>query len=192
MRLLASLAATALLAAACGGTAAAPSPTVAPTTASTTAPTPTPAPTPRLKYTFVADLKSTNEVPAISNAEASCTGKGTFVLNTTKDSTGKITAATADFDLSVSGCPANTAITLFHIHKAAAGANGSPVVTGKGDAASPIALTTGATTSNVTRIAITVDPTVAGEIIGAPAGYYFNVHSTTNGGGVVRGQLAAS
>ena len=189
MRLLASLAATALLAAACGGTAAAPSPTVARTTAPTA--TPTPPPTPQLKYTFVADLKTSNEVPAIANAEASCTGKGTFVLNTTKDSAGKITAATADFDLSVAACPANTALTLFHVHKAAAGANGSPVVTGKGDAANPIALATGATASNITRTAITVDPTVANDIITAPSGYYFNVHSTVNGGGVIRGQLGA-
>ena len=187
MRLLASLAATAILAAACGGTAAAPSPS--PTTARTA--TPTPAPTPQLKYTFLADLKTTNEVPAVANAEASCTGKGTFTLNTTKDSTGKITAATADFDLSVAACPANTALTLFHIHKAAAGANGSPVVTGKGDAANPIVLATGASPSNITRTAITLDPTVAGEIIAAPSGYYFNVHSTLNGGGVIRGQLAA-
>jgi hypothetical protein len=187
MRLLLSLAATALLAAACGGPAAAPSPSVAATTAS-----PTPAPTPQLKYTFVADLKTTNEVPPISNAELSCAGKGTFVLNTTKDTTGKITAATADFDLSVTGCPANTGLTLFHIHKAAAGANGSPVVTGKGDAANPIALATGATAANITKTAITVDPIIAGEIIATPAGYYFNVHSTSNGGGVIRGQLGAS
>jgi hypothetical protein len=187
MRLLLSLAATALLAAACGGTAAAPSPS--PTVARTA--TPTPAPTPQLKYTFTADLKTTNEVPPISNAEAPCAGKGAFVLNTTKDTAGKITAATADFDLSVTGCPANTALTLFHVHKAAAGANGGPVVTGKGDAANPIALATGATTSNITRTAITVDPTIASEIIAAPSGYYFNVHSTNNGGGVIRGQLAA-
>ena len=191
MRLLASLTATALLAAACGGTAAAPSPTVAPTTAPTTAPTPTPAPTPQLKYTFLADLKTTNEVPPIANAEAGCSGKGTFVLNTTKDSTGKITAATADFDFSVAGCPANTGLTLFHVHKAATGVNGSPVVTGKGDAANPIALATGATASNITRTGITVDPAVANDIITGPSGYYFNVHSTTNGGGVIRGQLAA-
>jgi hypothetical protein len=181
MRLLASLAATALLAAACGGTAAAPSPTVAPTTAPTA--TPTPAPTPQLKYTFLADLKTTNEVPAIANAEASCAGKGTFTLNTTKDATGKITAATADFDLAVTGCPANTNLVLFHIHKAAAGANGGVVVTGKGDAANPIALTTGATTANITRTAITVDPVLANDII--------TVHSSVNGGGVVRGQLVA-
>ncbi len=185
MRLLASLAATAILAGACGGTAAAP------TTAPTATPTQAPTATPQLKYTFVADLKPSNEVPPIANAEASCAGKGTFVLNTTKDATGKITAATADFEITVSACPANTGLTLFHVHKAAAGANGSPVVTGKGDAASPIVLATGATTTPVTRAAITVDPTIATEIIAGPSGYYINVHSQTNGGGVLRGQLGA-
>lgn len=187
MRLLASLAATALLAGACGG-AATPAPTAAPTATPTQAPTATP----QLKYTFVADLKPSNEVPPIANAEASCAGKGTFVLNTTKDATGKITAATADFEVTVTACPANTNLTLFHIHKAAAGANGGPVVTGKGDAASPITLATGATASPITRTGITVDPAVATEIIAGPAGYYLNVHSQTNGGGVLRGQLGAS
>ena len=187
MRILASLAATALLAAACGGTAAAPSPTVAPTTAPTA--TPTPAPTPQLKYTFSADLKTTNEVPAIANAEASCTGKGTFTLDTVKDATGKITAATAGFNLTVTGCPADTKLTLFHIHQAAAGANGGVKVTGKGDAANPIALATGATTAPIVVSNVTVDPVLANDIITGPAGFYFNVHSTVNGGGVVRGQL---
>jgi len=187
MRILASLAATALLAAACGGTAAAPSPTVAPTTAPTA--TPTPAPTPQLKYTFSADLKTTNEVPAIANAEASCTGKGTFTLDTVKDATGKITAATAGINLTVTGCPADTKLTLFHIHQAAAGANGGVKVTGKGDAANPIALATGATTAPIVVSNVTVDPVLANDIITGPAGFYFNVHSTVNGGGVVRGQL---
>lgn len=189
MRLFTSLVATALLAAACGGTAAAPSPTAAPTTAPTVAPTPTPAPTPQLKYTFTADLKTTNEVPAIANAEASCTGKGTFTLDTVKDATGKITAATAGFNLTVSGCPADTKLTLFHIHQAAAGVNGGVKVTGKGDAANPIALATGGTAVPIVVSNVTVDPVLANDIITGPAGFYFNVHSTVNGGGVIRGQL---
>ena len=186
MRLFAALTATALLAAACGGTAAAPSPTPAPTTA---APTATPSPTPPTKFVFTADLKTTNEVPAIANAEASCSGKGTFTINTTNDATGKISAATADFGLNITGCPANTPITLFHIHKAAAGANGGVVVGGKTDAANPIVLASGATTAAITKTGITVDPAVATDIVANPAGYYFNAHSTANPGGVVRGQL---
>lgn len=193
MRLLASLAATAILASACGGAATAPSPsaTKAPTTAPTAAPTVAPTPTPQLKYTFAADLKTTNEVPAIANAEASCAGKGTFTLDTTKDAAGKVTAATAGFSLTVTGCPAGTNLTLFHIHQAAAGANGGVKVTGKGDAANPIALATGATASAIVVSNVTVDPVLANDIITGPAGFYFNVHSALNGGGVVRGQLGA-
>ncbi len=191
MRLLLSLAATALLAAACGGTAAAPSPTVAPTVAPTTAPTPTPAPTPQLKYTFVADLKTSNEVPAIADAEASCAGKGTFTLNTTKDTAGAITAATAQFDLTITACPANTEIVLFHIHKAAAGVNGSVVIDSGQKATESIMLATGATSGTVTKTNITVKPEDATALIAGPSGYYFNVHSKLHGGGVIRGQLAA-
>ena len=183
MRLLASLAATAILAAACGGTAAAP--TTAPTA------TRTPAPTPQLKYTFLADLKSSNEVPAIADAEASCAGKGTFTLNTTKDATGTITAATAQFDLTISACPANTEIILFHIHKAAAGATGSVVIDSGQKATEPIVLTTGATSGTVTKTQTTVKPEDAKAIIDGPSGFYFNVHSKLHGGGVIRGQLAA-
>jgi hypothetical protein len=188
MRLLASLIATALLAAACGGAPAASSPTVAVATAT---PAPTPAPTPQLKYSFVADLKSSNEVPAIASAEATCAGRGTFVLDTTKDSAGKITAALATFTLTVSGCPTTTEITLFHIHRAAAGANGGVVVDSGQKAAEPLVLSTGATAGTVTKSNITVKPEDADAIIAGPAGFYFNVHSKLHGGGVVRGQLAA-
>ena len=186
MRLLASLAATAVLIGACGGTAAV-APTTAPT--STPAPTPTPSPTPQTKFVFTADLKTSNEVPAITDAEASCAGKGTFTLNTTKDSSGKVTAATAQFDLTVSGCPTTVMLTLFHIHKQVAGQNGGVVVTGKGDAANPIALTTGSTASPITVTNVTVDPALASDIIATPSGYYFNVHTQLHGGGVMRDQL---
>jgi hypothetical protein len=188
MRLLAGLTAGVLVLSACGSAATAPSPsptvaTVAPT------PTPTPAPTPETKFTFLADLKTTNEVPAIANAEAPCTGKGTFTLDTTKDATGKITAATAGFNLTVSACPANTPLTLLHIHQAAAGANGGVKVGGKTDAANPIVLATGATAAAIVVTGVTVDPQVATDIIASPAGFYFNVHSQLNPGGVFRGQL---
>ena len=187
MRLLASLAAVAALTAACGGTVAS-SPTPAPSTPAATA---TPSPTPQLKYTFVADLKSSNEVPAIADAEASCAGRGTFTLNTTKDASGAITAATAQFDLTVTGCPANTEITLFHIHRAAAGANGGVVVDSGQKAAEPIVLATGSTPGTVTKTNVTVKPEDAKAIVDGPSGFYFNVHSKLHGGGVVRGQLAA-
>jgi hypothetical protein len=178
MRLLLSLAATALLVAACGPTAAVATPT--PT------PTPSPSPTPQTKFVFQADLKTSNEVPAIANAEASCGGKGTFTLTTTKDASGTVTAASALFETDVTGCPADTKINIGHIHKQVAGQNGS-VVVNSGLAAGELTLTAGAGKINKTQP--TVDPALATDIIANPAGYYLNWHSTLNPGGVLRGQL---
>jgi hypothetical protein len=183
--LLSALTAGALVLSACGPAATAP--TAAPTVAATVAPTP--APTPETKFTFVADLKTANEVPAITSPEASCSGKGTFTLDTTKSAAGAITAATAAFNLTLSGCPTTTEITLFHIHRGAAGANGGVVVNSGQTAAAAIKLTTGGTSAAVVKSGITVTPELANEIITGPAGFYFNVHSATHGGGVVRGQL---
>src|SRR5437867_1483597 len=124
MRHLAGLAAGVLVLSACGTAAVAP--TASPTVAAT--PTPTPAPTPQLKFVCTADLKSSNEVPAIANAEASCAGKGTFTLTTTKDASGTITAANALFETDITGCPAGPAINIGHLHKAPAATNGSVVI----------------------------------------------------------------
>lgn len=178
MRVLAGFAAGAMLLAACGGPAAAPSPTPTPTA--------TPSPTPQTRFVFTADLKPSNEVPPIANAEATCSGKGTFTLNTTKDATGNITAATAQFETDISGCPADTKINIGHIHKAAAGANGG-VVVNSGLAAGELVLTSGAGKINKTQP--TVDPAVATDIIANPSNYYMNWHSTLNAGGILRGQL---
>ena len=178
MRLLSGLTAAVLLLSACSTPAAAPSPTPSPT--------PSPSPTPQTRFVFTADLKPSNEVPPIANAEASCTGKGTFTLNTTKDAAGTITAANALFETDVTGCPADTKINIGHIHKAAAGANGS-VVVNSGLAAGELTLTGGA--AKINKTTATVDPALATDIIANPAGYYMNWHSTLNPGGILRGQL---
>ncbi len=185
MRLLAGLAVTALVLGACGGTAAAPSPSPTVARPSPT-PTPSPSPTPQTKFVFTADLKSSNEVPPIANAEASCSGKGTFTLETTVDATGKVTAAKATFETDVTGCPAGTPINIGHIHRGAAGVAG-PVVINSGLAAGEITLASGAGKINKTQP--TVDPALASEVIATPAGFYMNWHTTLNPGGVIRGQL---
>ena len=73
---------------------------------------PSPAAAPR----FSAGLLPGNEVPAISGPETSGSGTATITLNTTKDSAGNITAATADFSVTLSGFPAGTTLTGAHIH----------------------------------------------------------------------------
>jgi multidrug efflux pump subunit AcrA (membrane-fusion protein) len=180
--LLAALTAGVLVLSACGP--AATTPTASPTVAATASPTP--APTPQTKFVFTADLKPSNEVPPITSPEASCSGKGTFTLNTTKDASGAITAANAVFETDVTGCPADTKINIGHIHKAAAGANGG-VVINSGLAAGQLTLTAGA--GKINKTTPTVDAAVATDIIANPAGYYMNWHSTLAPGGILRGQL---
>jgi hypothetical protein len=186
MRLLTGLIAGVLLLSACSSPAAAPSPT------RTASPTPTPSPTPQTKFVFTADLKPSNEVPPITTAEATCSGKGTFTLNTTKDAGGAITGASALFETDVTGCPAGTEINIGHIHKGAAGANGG-VVINSGLAKGELVLAGGA--GKINKTATVVDAggltaaALATDIIANPASYYMNWHSTLNAGGVIRGQL---
>ena len=150
--------------AACGGTAVAPS---------------------AVRPTFTAVMSPANEVPAITNAESVGSGNVTVTFDTTT-SGANITAATATFVVQLSGFPANTPINLAHIHPGAAGVNGSPVVN-LNLTAGEVVLANGS--NNFTKGPITVLPEVAQQILNNPAGYYFNVHSTINPGGVARGQL---
>ncbi len=196
------LSAALLVLGACGGAAgtvtASPIPTPTSTPARTAATPPSSAPTATSAaaaaaantsaYLFVADLKSANEVPAIADAEASCTGKGTFTLETTQDSYGYyVETAVAKFNVVVSGCPASTTIILSHIHQGTAGTNGAVKIDSGLLATAPIALTAGGTT--IARSGITVDPSLAQDVIDNPGGFYLNVHSALHQGGVIRGQL---
>lgn len=162
------LMALALVAAACGGGAPA-------------------SPTPATSVVFTADLKTSNEVPPITNADSTGSGKATVTFDLTRDSAGKITAATAKFEIVLQGFPATTSIILSHIHQAPAGQNGGVKVDTGLKADQPIDLTTGGTTIN--KSGINVDPALAEQILNDPAGFYQNVHSKLNPGGVVRGQL---
>jgi len=173
MRVLAGIAAAAILIAACGGTAAAPSPT------RTATASPTPAPT--VANVFKAELKASNETPPITDAEASCSGTATVTLSSTS----------VKFDVSITGCPASTAINIGHIHEGAAGVAG-PVKISTGLAAGDLTLTNGGVTFSRTATPAgppAWDAALISAILANPAGYYVNFHSTLHGGGVIRGQL---
>ena len=83
--------------------------------------------------------------------------------------------------------PANTVLTVSHIHPGAAGVNGSVLINtnlGNGE----ITLPTGSgsfTKSPLTPI--TVEQ--AQNFVNAPQNFYFNVHTQLNTGGAIRGQL---
>lgn len=160
--------------AACGGGASQASPTPVRTAAATT----TAAAVPQTKVVFTADLKSSEEVPPIANAEAPCSGTATVSLDKAANS--------GVFEVELKGCPATTEPTIMHIHRGAKSANGA-VVVNSGLVAGEWKLTAGA--GKITKNIATIDATLLNEIIATPAAFYFNVHSKLNGAGVVRAQL---
>lgn len=146
------------------------------------APTPPTSTAPR----FAVQLRPTNEVPPITNADASGSGTTTVTLNVTRDAAQQITAATGDFTVTLTGFPAATTLTGAHIHNGRPGANAGVIVNlalGAGE----FVLASGAVTFS--KNGINVDPVVAQNMINDPDGFYFNVHTTLNTGGAVRGQL---
>jgi hypothetical protein len=146
--------------------------------------TPTPPADPR----FTATLLPGNEAPTpVTNADASGSGTVTVTMHNTKDAAGNITAATADFTVTLTGFPAGTTLTGAHIHPGAAGVAGG-VIWSLGLTAGEFVLANGAVT--FTKSAVSpADVATAQGILNNPAGYYFNVHTTLNTGGAVRGQL---
>jgi CHRD domain-containing protein len=135
--------------------------------------------------TFTAALSPANENPPITGAEASGSGNATITFNTTKDAAGNITAASVTFVVNMQGFPAGTPINIAHIHTGAAGQNGGVLVSTT-LAAGEVVLANGSGSFTKT---VSVDPAVAQNIINNPAGFYFNIHSAANPGGVARGQL---
>ena len=185
--------AAALVASACGGAATAPSPSVAsaasttPATTASAQPIATPGPD---RYTYSADLKSSNEIPAIADAEAACAGKATFTMEAITDpSYYNVASAKGTFDITITGCPASTSIILAHIHEGAATVNGPVKIDTGLTASAPIAFGTGA---RIQKASVTVDALVAQALVTNPGGYYVNVHTAAHTGGVIRGQLVAT
>lgn len=136
---------------------------------------------------FTVALSAQNETPPITNAEANARGQAIITFHVTKDSGGNITAATVDFNVSMSGFPVGSQVTAAHIHTGAAGVPGGVLISTGISAGSGIAAADGTASFNATNIPLTVDN--ATRILANPAGFYFNVHTTLNPGGVIRGQL---
>jgi hypothetical protein len=137
---------------------------------------------------FTAALNPANEVPPVTNAEATGRGTGTFTLNLTRDGSGNITDATGTFVYSLTGFPAGTVVRLTHIHQGGPAGTGGVVIDSGLSAASAITLADG-TLTNQTFSSRPVGAALAQQIIADPNGFYFNVHTALNPGGAVRAQL---
>jgi hypothetical protein len=155
----------AFLAASCGGSSSSPT-------------TSTP-----VNPTFTQQLLPANETPPISNGESVASGNATITFVTTKDASGNVTSAVGTAVVTLQGFPAGSSITAAHIHTGAVGVAGGVLVPFP---PGQVTLTNGAGTFTQTANIAGSDAT---NIMNNPAGFYFNVHTTLNPGGVMRGQL---
>jgi hypothetical protein len=138
---------------------------------------------------FTAQLTPANEVPPVTNADAKAIGEAVVTLHVTQDSMGNITAAAADFAVAVLDLPATETIILSHIHHGAGGVAGGVVIDSGLSPSAPVQLLAGNTLFFRSNLAVSTS--TAQDLIANPSNFYFNVHTSTNPGGAVRGQLAA-
>jgi hypothetical protein len=136
--------------------------------------------------TFTQALSPANEVPAPIGTETSGGGNAVITLNYMTDSSGNVTSATANFQVTLSGFPSTTVFTMAHIHQAAVGVAGA-IVVNTGLASGQVTLTNGAGSFTETAVAVPAD--IAQEMLSGTSGFYFNVHTVANPNGVARGQL---
>jgi hypothetical protein len=140
---------------------------------------------------FTATMTAAQEVPPISDAsESGGRGTVTITFNVPRDASGAITGGgSATFVGTLSGFPTNpnSLANNAHIHPGAAGVSGGVLVNANLNAA-PITLdNSGNGSFNLTQSNLSQADATA--IAANPAGYYFNVHTSKNGAGAVRGQL---
>ena len=144
------------------------------------------APSAPAQPSFTASLLPSNETTGVVGAEASGSGTATITFATTKDAAGNITSANITFVVNMSGFPSGTTISAAHIHTGASGVAGGVLIStalASGDAV----LANGS--GSFTKVVNNVDGATAQGIVNNPAGFYFNIHTPANPGGVARGQL---
>ncbi|MFO0281081.1 MAG: CHRD domain-containing protein [Acidobacteriota bacterium] len=138
---------------------------------------------------FRLNMSPQNEVPAVTGLDA--TGFGTVWLHVLRDSSGRITSGTVDFNVRYQ-FPGEVTFTGLHIHRGNAGANGPVLIDSRITAGNPVvdASGRGAITRSAEIAPGSPNVAVLSEIINSPDGFYLNLHSTANPGGAVRAQLA--
>ena len=131
-------------------------------------------------------MSPANETPAITNGESVGSGDVTIDFNITRDASGTITTASTNFAVNMKNFPSTAVVNIAHIHTGVTGVAG-PILVNTTVNPGEVVLTTGSGT--FTRVGITMPAATAQSIVDNPAGFYFNVHTTLNPGGVMRGQL---
>ena len=141
------------------------------------------------KPTFSALLKTSNENPPITGAEATGAGNSTMTFDVTRDSSGNIMAAQVTFVVNLSGFPPGTPIRIAHIHTGVASVNGAVVIDTGLTPGDGLTLADGSGSFTRTATVASTSFGIVNQILANPSAFYFNAHTLVNGGGVVRGHL---
>jgi hypothetical protein len=134
---------------------------------------------------YDAPLSTASENPPIVQNQG--TGHARILIHTVRNATGDLTSAVVDFTAEIVLTGEET-VTQFHIHRGARGVNG-PVVVNPAFSP-PVTLAAGQHTL-FRHVQVTSEAGLATiqAILDNPAGFYFNLHSTSFPGGLLRGQL---
>ncbi|MEK7830829.1 MAG: CHRD domain-containing protein, partial [Acidobacteriota bacterium] len=134
-------------------------------------------------------MTNDKEVPPVTNQPGNAIA--TITASPTRNELGVVTGGTVTFSMQYNFDAAAT-LTGLHIHEGVEGANGGVVINTGIGGANTVVLANGKGAANF------VVPVTTATAIGAlqrmianPAGFYVNVHSSVNGGGVARAQLSA-
>jgi len=143
-------------------------------------------------YHFKTNMTTANEVPPITGVDTAATGWVTAKI--IRDAAGVLTGGTVTFDVNFTNTGPIT-FTGLHIHHPGVAGVNAPVRINTGVAAGAAAVDSTTGSGNITRVVI-IDSTSSPEtfaalnaLITAPDTAYINLHTTQNGGGVVRSQM---
>ena len=137
---------------------------------------------------FVGDMRGANEVPAVPTTSF---GSAVLFVHVLKDVQGKVVSGTVDFNVTGQFTDAFT-VTGLHIHNGAAGINGPVTIDSGLSGANNLAVTTGRTLiqrSGQARAENAAAVATLEGLLSNPNGFYVNLHTTVNPGGMFRGQL---
>jgi len=135
---------------------------------------------------FTAALSPSQETPPITNAEATGSGTATIDFIITRDASNAITNALVNFQVNMQNFPSTAVVNIAHIHSGGVGVAG-PILVNTTTVPGEVVLVNGA--GSFTRNGISMTAATAQSILDNPSAFYFNVHTTLNPGGVMRGQL---
>ncbi len=137
-------------------------------------------------------LNTAQEVPAPTGEEG--TAQGTLTFNPVRNAQGQITGGSVTFSLVyefTTGAPLT--FTGLHIHEGAAGVAAGVVINTGLSGSNTIVSPTGRGVINlVAPLNTPASQAAMTRLLANPAGFYVNIHTTRNPGGVIRSQLPAT